>query len=51
MPMKVLMPPDFQSWVQKIGQDLHVKLFIAAQGAKEVYLIADSWELGVFDLE
>lgn len=23
----------------------------AAQGANQVYLIADSWELGIFDLE
>lgn len=28
-----------------------MKLFIAAQGAKQVYLIADSWELSILDVE
>lgn len=51
MPMKALMPPDFQSWVQKIGGKISMQNSTAAQGANQVYLIADSWELGIFDLE
>lgn len=45
------------SWFPKIStengrQDLYIKLLIVAQGPKQVYLIADSWELCIiFDLE
>lgn len=37
--------------MENLRQDLYVKLFIAVQGANQVYLIADNWESGLFDLE
>lgn len=48
---------DDASWFPKLGtenwrQDLYIKLLTIAQGRKQVYAIAHSWELHIiFDLE
>lgn len=48
---------DDASWFPNLStenwrQDLYIKLLIIAQGPKQVYVIAHSWELQtIFDLE